>query len=210
MSDQVIVARSPITVRAVPAVDGGAGTAELTIADESVLAKTHIRAPVGGRVAYHIAVPLWQAHRATDGALVIAAGPGEWLVLGGAGQPADPLAWWQAVLTEAGGGEFVTVLDLTHGRALIRLRGRKSAAMLAKVCAIDLAEEVTPNLTALRTSVARLVTDVVRDDVDGELSYLLHCERSSGQYLFDALLDAGHEFGIETTGFRDTAEGDRA
>ena len=47
---------------------------------------------------------------------------------------------------------------------------------------------------------AKLVTDVVRDDRDGTPSYLLHCERSSGQYLFDAVLDAGAEFGIEPTG----------
>jgi len=29
--------------------------------------------------------------------------------------------------------------------------------------------------------VAKVVTDVVRDDFDGTRSYLLHCERSSGQ-----------------------------
>jgi hypothetical protein len=33
-------------------------------------------------------------------------------------------------------------------------------------------------------------------------SYLLHCERSSGQYLFDALLRAGADLGIEIDGFR--------
>jgi hypothetical protein len=27
--------------------------------------------------------------------------------------------------------------------------------------------------------------------------YLLRCERSSGRYLFDALVSAGHDFGIE-------------
>ena len=43
--------------------------------------------------------------------------------------------------------------------------------------------------------------DLVRDDRDGGLSYLLHCERSSGQFLADMLLDAGAEFGIEVTGF---------
>jgi sarcosine oxidase, subunit gamma len=43
----------------------------------------------------------------------------------------------------------------------------------------------------------------VRDDRGGEISYLLHCERSSGQYLFDALIDAGDEFGIEVDGFVD-------
>jgi hypothetical protein len=29
----------------------------------------------------------------------------------------------------------------------------------------------------------------------------LHCERSSGQFLFDALLDAGTEFEIDAEGF---------
>src|SRR5215213_4197909 len=32
---------------------------------------------------------------------------------------------------------------------------------------------------------------------------ILHCERSSGQYLFDALIDAGDEFGKEVDGFVD-------
>jgi glycine cleavage system aminomethyltransferase T len=45
-------------------------------------------------------------------------------------------------------------------------------------------------------------TDVVRDDVAGVRSYLLHCERSSGRYLFDALMSVGHDFGIEVGGFR--------
>ena len=47
---------------------------------------------------------------------------------------------------------------------------------------------------------AKVVTDVVRDDFDGTCSYLLHCERSSGQYPFDVLVDAGVEFGIEIAG----------
>jgi glycine cleavage system aminomethyltransferase T len=52
--------------------------------------------------------------------------------------------------------------------------------------------------------VARLATDLVRDDVAGVRSYLLHCERSSGQHLFDSLLDAGREFGIEVDGLSDS------
>jgi hypothetical protein len=45
--------------------------------------------------------------------------------------------------------------------------------------------------------------NVVRDDSDGEISYLLHCDWSSGQYLFDVLIDAGDEFGTEVDGFVD-------
>ena len=36
-----------------------------------------------------------------------------------------------------------------------------------------------------------------RADAGGTRSYLLHCERSSGQYLADSLVDAGIEYGIE-------------
>jgi hypothetical protein len=41
----------------------------------------------------------------------------------------------------------------------------------------------------------------VDDRNDGVPSYLLHCERSSGQHLFDALLDATGEFGGDVDGF---------
>jgi heterotetrameric sarcosine oxidase gamma subunit len=98
---------------------------------------------------------------------------------------------------------LVSPFDATHGRALVRITGPRAPDLLAKVCAIDFSEAVTPNGAAFRSSVAKLVTDVVRDDRDEEISYLLHCERSSGQYLFDALVDAGDEFGIEVDGFVD-------
>ncbi len=73
--------------------------------------------------------------------------------------------------------------------------------MLAKVCGIDSGDGITPDGAAFRTAVAALATDVIRDDNGGERSYLLHCERSSGGYLFGELLAAGSEFGIEIDGF---------
>ncbi|HEV8055918.1 MAG TPA: hypothetical protein VGP51_05480, partial [Nocardioidaceae bacterium] len=74
----------------------------------------------------------------------------------------------------------------------LRIRGNE---------AVDLDDKVCPDGAALRTAVARVATDLVRDDLAGTRSYLLHCERSSGQYLFDSLLDAGDEFGVEADGF---------
>src|SRR5207245_6758086 len=79
-----------------------------------------------------------------------------------------------------------------------RLLGEKGAA------AVDLDDRVTPDGTAFRTSVAKVVADLVRDDVatpasashPSRLSYLLHCDGSLGRYLFGALLDAGREFDI--------------
>jgi sarcosine oxidase gamma subunit len=46
-------------------------------------------------------------------------------------------------------------------------------------------------------AVAGVSCDLVRDDRDGQRSYLLTCERSFGRYLFVALADAGIEFGID-------------
>ena len=121
--------------------------------------------------------------------LVTGSNPGEWTLLGPVGDTMD-------VATT----RFATVIDLTHGRALMRLTGHKAARALEKICSIDLSTPMCPDGAVFRAAVANVVTDVVRDDIDGVPSYLLHCERSSGQFLFDALLDAGTEFGIEIEG----------
>ena len=42
---------------------------------------------------------------------------------------------------------------------------------------------------------AGVVTDIVRYDVGSVRGYLLHCERSSGKYLHQALLDTGQTLG---------------
>jgi heterotetrameric sarcosine oxidase gamma subunit len=188
--------RSPLTLTP-SAVDA----ASLTLTDLSALAKVQVKAPPDGQVRAALGTPFGRAVRsAALGALVVGSGPGEWLVLG----PPDAAAELRAALTElvAGVDEFASVVELTHGRALVRLRGPDSAALLAKVCAVDLADAVTPDGAAFRSSLARVVTDVVRDDLpDGTRSYLLHCERSSGQYLAESLLDAGTEFDIAVTSF---------
>ncbi|WP_028925246.1 2Fe-2S iron-sulfur cluster-binding protein [Pseudonocardia acaciae] len=173
----------------VPASTTGAA---LTLSDASALLKTLVRATPDGPARTTLGTPFGRAAREADGSLVIGSGPGEWLLLG---TPASVVS-----RRVAGLEELVSVVDLTHGRALLRLTGQRAADLLAKVCAIDLSDDVTPDGAALRTSVARLVTDLVRNDLDGTPSYLLHCERSSGRYLWDAVLDAGAEFDIAVEG----------
>lgn len=201
------VARSPIrpaepVVVSGWEVEGARSTAPLTLADLSPLAKTLVRAPAAGAMAAALGVPFARAARDdASGALVTGSGPGEWTIFGPAGEGLSQRARLEAVAAGLAGGELITVLDLTHGRALLRLTGSAAPGLLAKVCAIDLADHRTPNGTAFRTSVARLTTDLVRDDEGDVPSYLLHCERSYGQYLFAALLDAGTEFDAEVDGF---------
>jgi sarcosine oxidase subunit gamma len=216
-----LIARSP--VRPVePAelagwqVTGRVSAADLTLTDVTPLAKVMIRAPHDGAAARLLGVPFGRAARDSAGDLVTGSGPGEWLVLGPAGGQTALAQRLTELTAPAAAQELVTVLDLTHAQVLLRLTGPAAAGVLAKVCAIDLADAVTPDGTAFRSSVARVVTGLTRDDVARPAvpapagpgpagpvpSYLLGCERSYGQYLFDALLDAGAEFGIDIDGFR--------
>lgn len=224
-----LIARSPIRpaepVTAVAGweVSGARATSPLTITDLTPLAKVLVRAGWDGPAAAALGVPHGRAARNSSGALVTGSGPGEWLVLAPPGTAAEAAARLQHA---AGGAELVTVLEVTHGLAVIRITGERSADLLAKLCAVDLGDRVTPDGSALRSSVARLAAGVVRDDQgrddqgrdgrdrDGQdrddqdrdgpagRSYLLHCDRSYGQYLFGAVADAGREFGIEVDGFR--------
>ena len=106
-----------------------------------------------------------------------------------------------AALDGVGATTFATVIDLTHGYALLRLTGDKASAVLSKLCPIDLSARTTPDGTAFRTALAGLLVTIVRDDVAGGRSYLCYCERSSGQYLFDTLMEAGNEFGVDVDGY---------
>ena len=202
------LARSPIAPPPPVIVLGGwevsgrqAVGAGVTITDCTPLAKVQLRAPVAGQVAAAIGVRFGRAARDRAGTLVVGSGPGEWLLLAAPGQAAELQAGLASLEAHAP-GEHVTWVDLTHGRALIRLTGARVVAVLARICGIDLSDEITPDGAAFRTSVASVATDIVRDDVGGARSYLLHCERSSGDYLFGALLRAGADFGIEIDGFR--------
>jgi heterotetrameric sarcosine oxidase gamma subunit len=197
------VARSPISPAPPVTVEHGweisarRSDADLRIMDCTPLAKVLVQAPADGEVARTLGVPFGRAARDEHGTLVTGSGPGEWLLLAPPGASAAVAKRVEEVQDD----ELVSVFDATHGRALMRISGAQTVDLLAKVCGIDFSEEITPDGAAFRSSVAKLVTDVVRDDRDGMRSYLLHCERSSGQYLFDALIDAGGEFGIEVEGF---------
>jgi heterotetrameric sarcosine oxidase gamma subunit len=198
LARSAIAATSPIGVRDGWQVSALRSSAQLRLADHSPLSKVRLRANPAEPVAARLGVPAGRAHRIEHGTLVVGSGPGEWLLIGAPGRSSALLRLCEPAAPD----EFATTLDLTHGLALLRLTGEQAEATLSKICALDLSARTAPNGTAVRTSVARVITDIVRDDVTGIASYLLHCERSLGQHLYDTVLDAGAEFGIEPDGFR--------
>lgn len=112
-------------------------------------------------------VTLGTAHR-DSGSLVFAVSPGEWIVIGD--RP-----------------DLDEVVDMTHVRAALRLTGAGARSLLEHVCALDLSDSMTPDGAAARTLVAGVATEIIRDDVAGEPSYLLLMSRSFARSVWDRL-----------------------
>ena len=193
------VARSPLShAGETVIVDGweyaaSAVTGPVVVADRSTLSKVQVRVAATTEVIEAIGTRFGRAAWRGD-RLVVGSGPDEWLVLGAPGAAAE-IADDLASTAGAADPRQVDVMDLTHGRALIRVSGPQTMALMQRVTAVDLDDRLVPDGSALRSSLAKVVTDIVRDDQDGLPSFLLHCERSSGRYLQESLLAAGRDLG---------------
>ena len=160
----------------------------LTLHDVSATTKIIVRAGPG-RVARHQLGVSFGTSRTEEGVLVIGQRPDEWIILG-------PAAASRALVDGLDRSGHVSVIDHTHSRAMFRLTGADAASVLEKLCSLDWNDHMTPDGAAVSASVAKVTCDIVRNDLNGVRSYLISCDRSYGQYLFDVVLDAGHEFGI--------------
>lgn len=198
------VARSPIRQAEPVAIHAGwevsraVTDAPLRLVDLTPLTKVLVRSRPGSEAAALLACSFGASRRDDGGELVIGSGPDEWLLLAPAGTAPALLG-----RLPASDAEPCTVIDATHGRVVLRLTGEQAADLLSRVCAVDLGEATTPNGAAFRSSVARLACLVVRDDLGEVRSYLVCSDRSSGQYLFDALAESGAEFSLATEGYPD-------
>lgn len=160
----------------------------LTVTDASDCAKLLIRTRRPA-VGHNIPVPnglppMAKAERASD---VLAAGtrPAEWTVIYPRGTDVSAV-----VPTEA------TTVDITHGRAAIRISGEAAGELLAQLCSIDFADDFTPNGAVVSGTVCDVMCDIIRDDgpsdVNNERSYLLLLDRSFAPWLSEQLVDVAH------------------
>ncbi len=96
--------------------------------------------------------------------------------------------------------QFVTVTDITHGRAEIRVIGSDSQALLSKVCGLDFHLSAFPNETAKQSSLAKTTQLIIRRDI-GELpAFSIIGAQSLGPYVWDTVMEAGREFGLVAIG----------
>ena len=179
---------SPVVRRYATAESG-----DLMLADASATTKWLVRASATGAAAKRLGAPFGSS-RDRGGRR-----PWCWVPDRGSGSCWARRTRWprrSRASTGSDSSDFVTALDWTHGRALFRVTGYSAPRMLEKVCSLDWSDPMTPDGAVASASVAKVTCDIARNDVDGTPSYLVFCDRSFGQYLFDALIDAGDESGL--------------
>jgi len=106
------------------------------------------------------------------------------------------MLWWNA--------QWRLQVDISHvtaAYAAINLAGPKAREVLAKVTDdVDLSPEAFPYMGLREGRVGGVPARLIRIGFVGELGYEVHVPMSQGEALWDAVMDAGREFGIKPFG----------
>ncbi|MBA2638527.1 MAG: hypothetical protein H0U77_00725 [Nocardioidaceae bacterium] len=159
----------------------------LSVTDHTDTSKLVVHASGDGPTAQALGVRFARAcrlaHAGGPPRLVVGTRPFEWLIIAERGQA-------PSIRAELPDDPAASVVDLTHGRALLRVTGTPSARLLARLCNVDLSDDMTPDLAAFSGSVAGLMCDLVREDVEGDRSYLICFDRSYAGWFAGVVVDA--------------------
>jgi len=132
---------------------------------------------------------------------ILAAGliPDEFLILTPPGAEKELATSLEAEITSQ--GVFVSVIDLTSGLVGLSISGPRSTAVMGKLCAIPFSSREFPNLCVVQSSFAQVRATIIRHGHGLSPTFELFADCSYGEYLWDATLDAGREFGIQPVGW---------
>jgi sarcosine oxidase, subunit alpha len=96
--------------------------------------------------------------------------------------------------------DLITVTDVTHGNAELWLIGPNSAELLSRLCGLDFHDSQFPNDTAKQSSVAKTTQLIIRRDLGDAPAYVLIGGRSLAAYLWQTIMEAGQDLGIQPIG----------
>ena len=101
----------------------------------------------------------------------------------------------EAVTQPAAASACVHLTDVTSSFTAVQIAGPRSRDLLRKLTALDLRPAQFPDLSCAQGSLANVHALVIRADIQTHLSYQVYYGREFGEYVWEALLDAGQEFG---------------
>ena len=94
----------------------------------------------------------------------------------------------------------VYVSDVTAVYAAILLAGPRSTAVLRKLVDVDVSGEALPNLACTQTGIHHVHVLVARQDLPSVRAYLIFTGREYGEWLWETVMHAGREFGMQAFG----------
>lgn len=134
----------------------------------------------------------------SDGSHVARLSQTEYLLLGSLRDAGARIAAEEAAWQFGAAANYLLPRQDSH--AWLLLTGEHIAAVMAKLCGVDLRAEAFPVGAVAQTSAARINVIVVNLP-EGELPcFQILCDRASVSYFWDALLDAMAEFGGQPAG----------
>ena len=90
--------------------------------------------------------------------------------------------------------------DVTSAYTVMQVSGPRGRELLRKLTALDIGAEAFPDLACAQTGIAGVHAMILRADMRALLSFQVCCGREFGAFVWDAILDAGREFGARPVG----------
>jgi sarcosine oxidase subunit alpha len=94
----------------------------------------------------------------------------------------------------------VHMTDVTQAISAVNLAGPKAREIMAKLTAIDVSNEAFGYMDGKRAPIAGVPCLILRIGFVGEVGYEIHYPSAHGEYLWDALMEAGAELGLRPFG----------
>ncbi len=113
----------------------------------------------------------------------------------GAGAVEEWFSWWLADWRMR-----VQLTDLTQGLSAVNLAGPRARQILSELTDIDCSPEAFKYLDGKQAKVAGVECLILRIGFVGEVGYEIHFPAAHGEYVWDALMEAGRDQGIRPFG----------
>lgn len=101
-------------------------------------------------------------------------------------------------------GTFITLIDQTPGLVGFSIGGPNCVNVMVKLCALPFNAKDFPHLHVAQSSFANVRATIIRHDLGNFPAFELYSDRSYADFLWDTILDAGNEFGIQPVGWKVT------
>ena len=160
----------------------------LSILQVSAFARTVDEAGVRLNAALGLVPPAPNRSNGDPRQSIRSIGPGIWQIVGTDG-----------VLPQAGAlraalAGVATVVDLSHARTALQVRGAGAARTIAKHCSLDLDTAQFPTGCAANTRFGHIGVTLARTDDAPTFELLVF--RGYAEFVFESLIEAGREFGL--------------